>query len=69
MVPEEIFYNKKLSDTIRDIVLNSACNFNEALELLNESKDYERDSFIIKKMRNVGYRKRMIKQILITLNN
>jgi len=51
---EIIFYNKELCDAIRDIVINSACDFNQAVKLLNASKDHKRDVDLIKRLKNVG---------------
>ena len=53
-IPEEIIYNKELSDAIRDIVINSACDFDQALRLLNKSKDHTRDVELIKKLKEAA---------------
>lgn len=51
---EEIFYNKELSDAIRDIVVNSPTTLVNAAMYLKYSKDYERDVVVIKKLSAVG---------------
>ncbi len=69
MITEELFYNKELCDIIRDMVLKSACNFEDAKELLELSSDYKRDSFIIKKLKNCGVSTREVRRIICMINN
>ncbi len=68
MITEEIFYNKELSDTIRDVVVNSACDFDQAVRLLSESKDHKRDSFLIKKLKNVGFSESRVNEFIRAIN-
>ena len=68
-ITEDLFYNKELSDTIRDIVKYSACNLEDAVCLLTGSKDYKRDSFTIKKLKNCGVSTREVKKIIRIINN
>lgn len=67
-IPEEIFYNKELSDAIRDIVINSACDFDQALRLLNKSKDHTRDAELIKKLKNCGISERQVEVFVLAIN-
>ena len=69
MIPEEIFYNKALSDTLRDVVINSACDFDQALRLLNKSKDHNRDAELIKKLKNCGISERQVTVFISAINS
>ncbi len=69
MIPEEVFYNKELSDAIRDIVINSWCDFDHALRLLNKSNDYERDVELIKKLNNSGISDELINVFISAINS
>lgn len=69
MITEEIFYNKELSDIIRDIVITSVCDYNTAVKLLTISKDHKRDSCIIKKLLNKGVSKECVRLSIYALNN
>ena len=52
---EKVFYDKKRSDIIRNIVINSPCSLECAIYYLKYSKDLERDAEIIIKYSDVGY--------------
>jgi len=67
-ISEYVFYNKELSDAIRDIVKNSPCVYDKAVRLMGHSKDYERDVFIIKKLLNSGIGFETVLKIIINLN-
>jgi len=69
MISEEIFYNKELSDTLRDIVINSACDFDQALRLLNKSKDHNRDAELIKKLKNCGISEKQVTVFISAINS
>ena len=69
MISEEIFYNKELSDTIRDIVINSACSFEECVRLLEKSKYHDRDAFLIKKLKNCGISEKQTKIFISAINS
>ncbi len=66
---EEIFYNKELSDAIRDIVLNSPCTMDKALRLIKQSRFYERDVELIKNLLNHGIREDKISMIIHVINS
>ena len=68
-IPEYVFYNKELSDTIRDIVKNSACDFEQAERLIAKSKDHARDSELIKKLKNCGMSERRVAVFISAINN
>jgi len=68
-LPEEIFYNKELSDTIRDVVKNSKCDFGQAVRLLNKSKDHMRDAEIIKKLKNCGISEQQVSVFISAINS
>lgn len=63
-ISEEVFYDKELSDAIREIVKHSVLDYDRALKLLKLSKDYTRDVHVIKGMANVGIR---IDQLVVTI--
>lgn len=65
-ITEEIFYNKELCDSIRDISIMSACSLENAISLLEQSNNYERDSFIIKKLSDAGI---SFKQVMISIKS
>lgn len=69
MITEEIFYNKELSDTLRDIVINSACDFDQALRLLNKSKNHNRDAELIKKLKNCGISEKQVTVFISAINS
>ena len=69
MIPEEIFYNKELSDTLRDVVINSSCDFDQALRLLNKSKDHNRDAELIKKLKNCGLSENQVTVFISAINS
>ncbi len=66
-IPEQVFYNKPLSDAIRDVVIKSPCSFEQAHRLLKDSTNLERDANVIKEMRNQGLSERLVARILINL--
>jgi len=68
MITEEIFYNKELCDNIRDIVMNSACGFKEAVKLLSCSKNHARDVDLIKRLKNCGISKRQVIVFIGSIN-
>ena len=69
LISDEVFYNKELCDAIRYLVIKSAIDYNNALEILNESKDYKRDVLVIKELINIGVSKEIIKRIINQINN
>ena len=69
MITEEIFYNKELSDALRDIVINSACDFDQALRLLNKSKNHNRDVELIKKLVNCGVSSKQVNVFISAINS
>ena len=68
MIPEYIFYDKELSDIIRDIVKTSACDFEQAVRLLSKSKDHARDSELIKKLINCGMNEQRVGVFISAIN-
>lgn len=66
---EGIFYNKQLCDAIRDIVKCSATSFDNAALYMKLSKDYKRDSFVIKKLSNAGIHSKQIYSVIKALNS
>lgn len=64
----DYFYDKKLCDAIRDIVKYSATSIEDAERYMRISTDYERDSFIVKKLANVGMSKYNIIPVIEALN-
>ena len=68
-ISEEIFYDKKLSDTLRDIVVNSACDLEQALRLIKFSKNHSRDVELIKKMKNCGFSEDKTSMFIKCINN
>ena len=69
MITEEIFYNKELCDSLRDIVMNSACDIEQAIRILNTSKNYSRDVELIKKLKNCGFGERQVLMFISAINN
>jgi len=69
MIPEEVFLNKKLSDSLRDIVINSLCSFEEALRLLHISKNHDRDVELIIKMKNCGLKEHKVRMFISCINS
>lgn len=67
-IPEHIFYNKELSDAIRDIVVKSPCTYENAVKLMNNSKNYTRDVHVIKGLLSVGISFKIVERIIINLN-
>lgn len=59
----------ELSDAIRDIVTNSACDFEQALRLLKKSKDYNRDVELIKKLKNCGISEKLVNVFISAIND
>ena len=68
-ISEEIFYNKKLSDAIRDIVVNSGCDFDQAVRLLGKSKNHNRDAEFIKKLKNCGISEKQVSLFISVIND
>ena len=65
---QEVFYNKELSDKVRDLVANSNCNFHQAIRFLSVSENHERDLDLIKKMLNVGLVEHQVIKFLGAIN-
>lgn len=65
---EEILFDKDLSDAIRDIVKNSVISLPHAYVCIIQSKNYERDSVIIKELANVGIKYPYIERVIINNN-
>jgi len=65
---EKVFYDKKRSDIIRNIVMNSPCSLEDAIYYLKDSKDLELDAEVVMKYSDVGYSNR-IKEVLSILNS
>ena len=68
MITEEIFYNKELCDSIRDVTVNSPCNIKEAIILLSASNDYNRDKELIIKMYCVGLSRKQVLVFISAIN-
>ncbi len=68
MISEYVFYNKDLSNAIRDIVINSPCTYDNAVKLMDKSKNYARDIHVIKNLLNVGISFEIVLSIIINLN-
>jgi hypothetical protein len=66
---ECFFYDKELSDIIRDISINSPLSSIEVFCLLRVSNDIMKDSEIIKKLSCNGFKFENIKSIIYALNN
>ena len=64
----DFFYKRELYDIIIDIVKNSVTTVEDAELYMKHSKDYKRDSLIVKKMSNVGMSKNNILSIIIAMN-
>lgn len=58
---------KEKAQHLRDITVTSACNFNDAVHLLRNSKDLKRDSKIIKELKDRGLQNNLIQVVLETL--
>ena len=69
VIPSEIFYNKELSDVIRDIVMNSACDFHQAIRFMNKSKNHKRDAELIKKLKNCGISEKQVNVFISAINS
>ncbi len=67
-IPEDVFYNKELCDAVRDIVKNSPCTYENAVVLMNYSKNYALDVIIIKELLRVGVSFEKVLKIIINLN-
>jgi hypothetical protein len=65
---ETVFYDKELSDIIRDVVVNSACTFDFAEVVLFGSKNIERDAEIVKKLSDCGVSKTTITTVIRAMN-
>lgn len=68
MITKEIFYNKELCDSIRDVTVNSPCNIKEAIILLSASNNYNRDSELIIKMYCVGLKYKKVLLFISAIN-
>ena len=68
MITEEVFYNKELCDAVRRLVKNSTYDYDRALLVISQSKDYNRDLFIIEKLANNGTSKSQIFGIIQQIN-
>ena len=64
----DFFYDKELCDAIRDIAKNSVTTIENAVMYMHYSTDYKRDSFVIKKLANIGMDKNSILQVIKGLN-
>ncbi len=65
---EKIFYDKELSDVLRDVTINSAITLDDAYVCLKNSDDYKRNSFIITKLANQGFYLKSILMIIESVN-
>ena len=65
----EYFFDKEFCDAIRDIAMNSLANIEEAEMYMKVSKDYKRDSMIVKKLSNVGISRRGIMPVIKAMNS
>lgn len=66
-IPDDIFFDKEISDIVRDIVLNSPCNPDEAIRLIGIPKDKTKGAVIIKELKNVGFGEKRINNILLKI--
>lgn len=69
MIPFDVFLDKNLSDAIRKVVISCPCDYDEALRLLNISRNYLRDVEIIIKLKISGMKELEISKIIQALNN
>lgn len=65
---EEVFYDKELSDTVRDVVMNSPCNFDTAVWFLNASKNHQRDADLIKRLLFAGIKETQVMIFIRAIN-
>lgn len=65
---EELFYNKELSDVIRDVTMNSAIRIDDAYYLLKDSTDLKNDSYLAKEFADNGFSIKIIERILEIVN-
>ncbi len=68
IITEEVFYDKELCDALREVALKSALCLNDALVIIQQSADLDRDIPIIKSLANAGYEPRKIEHIIKVLN-
>ena len=66
---EMVFFNKELSDIIRELVRNNPVALEDAILCLKDSNDVERDVFIIRKLARVGVSRRQIITTIFILNH
>ena len=66
---EIIFFDRELSDTIRDLVRNNPVTLEDAILCLKDSNDIDRDVFIMKKLSRAGVRRQQIITTIIILNH
>ncbi len=65
---EKIFFDKELSDVLRDVTINSAITLDDAYVCLKNSDDYKQDSFIIKELANQGFCLKRMLMIIESVN-
>ena len=68
-ITEQVFYNKELSDAIRDVVVLSPCTFEQASHLFAVSKDFNRDKEHIKKLLCNGVSYTWVLRFIICINS
>lgn len=67
-VSEEIFLNKELCDSIRELVVKHPLTLHQAINIMEHSKNYARDLEIVGKLTDGGYDKKRIEAIIILIN-
>ena len=67
-IDEQVFHNKGLCDAIRELMLESTLNYDDALLLLSKSDNHRRDLFTIKKLANGGICLKQLVQTIALIN-
>lgn len=66
-ITETQFYNKKLCDGVRDVVLRSMTTMEDAVKLLEHSESIEFHSFIIIHLKNRGWSTTLVQKLLTSI--
>jgi len=61
--------NKGLTDSVRNVSINSPLTMEQVFFQLSDSNDYERDTEIVVKLSCAGFSTEKIKQIINVMNN
>lgn len=67
-ISEELFFDKERCDALRDLVIKAPFNMGQALEVIGTFKDFEKDSILAKKLKNLGIGTSLIAKIIAELN-